>query len=294
MSNNYLLYNSGYETIYPNYNFFWNGQMSVLSTRSALMEYILSLLKNSNKKVSFILSSCDGLQSVHEYHENINKLDHTSVTIVGALCTRHIQYPNVLYIPLDEETFSKGLSSMLNKIPSTPWELKTSKVFWRGGASGYVYPSPRTKVTELLCDYKNADVKLTKWGGWEKSFPIPDKYFGDRCSLDKHFTFKYILIIDGNGIASNHQWVFGSGSVPIMVTHPENNWWFKKYLKPMVNYVPIDYYNLNELTEKIEWLVANDEEAKKIMMNAMALSQTLFSHEGHCEYLKEEIQQLLS
>ena len=62
----------------------------------------------------------------------------------------------------------------------------------------------------------------------------------------------------------------------------------------MVNYVPIDYYNLNELTEKIEWLVANDEEAKKIMMNAMALSETLFSHEGHCEYLKEEIQQLLN
>ena len=61
----------------------------------------------------------------------------------------------------------------------------------------------------------------------------------------------------------------------------------------MVNYVPIDYYNFNELTEKIEWLVANDEEAKKIMMNAMVLSETLFSHQGQCEYLKQEIQQLL-
>ena len=55
--------------------------MSVLSTRSALIEYILSLLKNSNKKVSFILTSCDGLQSVAEYHENIRKLDHTRITI---------------------------------------------------------------------------------------------------------------------------------------------------------------------------------------------------------------------
>jgi spore maturation protein CgeB len=99
---------------------------------------------------------------------------------------------------------------------------------------------------------------------------------------------KYILVLDGNCIASSHQWVFASGSVPIMVTHPDNNYWFKKYLKPGVHYVSVKY-DLSDLREKIEWLVNNDAEAKQIANNAMEFAKTVLSSEFQHGHLVKEI-----
>ena len=164
-------------------------------------------------------------------------------------------------------------------------------MFWRGGASGG-YPSPRTRTVAHLIENKNADVKLV-FGDWNKNMPILDAHFvHERSNLEDHLKFKYILIIDENYIASNHQWVFGSGSVPLMITSPENNWWFKNDLQPMVNYVPINY-DLSDLNEKIDWLIANDKEAFRIMENALKLAQDKFSHEGQCAYLKSQISAIL-
>ena len=96
------------------------------------------------------------------------------------------------------------------------------------------------------------------------------------------------MIIDGAVIASNHQWVFGSGSVPLMVTHPRNRFWFMDHLKPMVNYVPIKY-DLSDLKEKLDWLIANDDAAQKIMVEAMELAKTVFSSEYQKQYIRESI-----
>lgn len=280
--------------VYPNKNKyvdFWNGPYSIMNTNGSISKYILNVLNDINKDISFIISRNDGILSDYGYNDILNKLNKNSLQIVGTLCTRYINYPNILYIPLDDETFTNGLTHILNDIPNIEWENKISKVFWRGGSSGG-YPSQRTKTVELLYNYSNADVKLIYWE-WNLGMSIPNEYFGDRCNLETHFKHKYILIIDGNCIASNHQWVFGSGSVPIMITHSENNWWFKKYLVPMENYVPVNY-DLSDLQEKIDWLIENDDEAKKIMMNAMELSKTLFSHQGQSNYIKEEIYNLIN
>jgi spore maturation protein CgeB len=73
-----------------------------------------------------------------------------------------------------------------------------------------------------------------------------------------------------------------------MVTHPDNDYWFKRYLKPMVHYVPIQY-DLSDLAEKITWLVEHDDEAKKIADNAMAFSKLFFSPEFQRNHLIAEI-----
>jgi len=104
--------------------------------------------------------------------------------------------------------------------------------------------------------------------------------------------YKYIFIIDGNCIASAHQWVFGSGSVPIMITHPDNEYWFKDHLIPMINYVPIRY-DLSDLTEKLEWLVSHDEEAKKIADAAYELSNTIFTPEYQKTYVDFAIDKIV-
>jgi hypothetical protein len=111
-------------------------------------------------------------------------------------------------------------------------------------------------------------------------------------AIEQHFAYKYILIVDGNVIASSHQWVFGSGSVPIMVTHPGNGYWFQKYLEPMKNYVPVSY-DLSDLDEKIEWLVAHDVEAREIADNALRLARTVLSSEFQKKYIDDEVQRIV-
>jgi hypothetical protein len=199
----------------------------------------------------------------------------------------------LLLLPFDDDTFRLGLHKILSNIPLPKWEQRKNIVFWRGGCSGYDRPSLRMKVTNILYGNKFADVRITKWGNWERGQPIPKEQFGDRCGLDKHVLHKYILIIDGNCIASSHQWVFGSGSVPIMITHPSNNYWFKKYIKPMINYVPIEY-DLSDLEDKIKWLVDNDDKAKEIATNALKLSNEIFSPEFQRKYIDEELLRISS
>ena len=140
-------------------------------------------------------------------------------------------------------------------------------------------PSIRMKVVEALYTNKNANIKFTH-GGWPiNDNIIPSEHFKNRMTIQEQVYYKYILIIDGNCIASNHQWVFGTGSVPVMITHPDNKYWFKPYLKPMINYIPIEY-DLSNLDEK---LVTHDD-AKNIAKNAIEMSNHIFTSEFQQSY----------
>jgi spore maturation protein CgeB len=77
-----------------------------------------------------------------------------------------------------------------------------------------------------------------------------------------------------------------------MVTHPDNNYWFKKYLKPMVHYVPVEY-DLSDLKEKIEWLRCNDDKAKQIAKNATEFAIIVLSPHFQRGYLREEVMKLI-
>ena len=288
----------------PNGHYWW-GMYSAVYVNGHIETFILEKLNSLNFNINFIIFNRDGIISDSEYEKttkwyiskesDLNKFisdnfktKHKELT--GLLSTRYIDSNKYLLLPLDDSIFKFGLKEVLSNIKRTEWENKLPIAIWRGTTTAG-FPSIRTKVVKFLYDYNNVDVKFVD-SNWNITMNIPKKYFGDRCDLNKQFEYKYIFIIDGAMIASNHNWVFGSGSVPLMITHPENNYWFKKYLIPMKNYVPIAY-DLSDLKEKIEWLVENDNAAKKIMEGAMELSETLFTHEGQASYLTEEINRLL-
>ena len=117
------------------------------------------------------------------------------------------------------------------------------------------------------------------------------RMFDEDRHIDYQVTFKYILILDGACIASAHQWVFASGSVPIILSHPENNFWFKKYLKPGVHYVPVKY-DMSDMEQTIEWLREHDDEAKQIAENARKFALEILSAEFQRGYLFEEVTRL--
>ena len=297
-----------------NLHTYWDGGYSRCLVNGSIEAYVKESIQKQNLNVSAIFSMSDGFVDKTEFnkmqkelgrplHANTSESDFTNLelaanqttqAIVCMLCSRSFNRPNALLLPLDDATFQYGLQRVLATIEKPNWEERYSIAFWRGGSSGLDRPeSLRMKVTKAL--YKNplTDVKITKWGNWENEKDIPEEHFGDRCGLDKHFRYKYILIVDGNLIASNHQWVFGSGAVPIMITHPNNNWWFKNLLKPMENYVPISY-DLSDLEEKIQWLVDNDGKAKQIAEHAVKFSEEVFNPKFQQNYIDNELARISS
>jgi hypothetical protein len=210
-------------------------------------------------------------------------------TVVGCLCRRDVASPDhYVCIPHDDAIFRSGLVSVLSPFPWVAWEDRKSVAFWRGGASGFDRPSLRVRVAQCLADHPNADVRITPWGGWENGQEISPALFAPRCDPSVYFGFKYLLIVDGNCIASNHQWTFGTGAVPLMITHPENVYWFQRFLIPRVNYIPIRY-DLSDLRETLDWLVSHDADAKRIAENAVALAETIFSPSFQQSYIDEAL-----
>jgi len=300
----------------PTLNAFWDGGYSKCIRGGFINQFIEKCIQKYYKSISSVFIFSDGIVCNEQYNDLINQYGKQTdairsstyyleilssispdiIPIMCMLCSRNFFQKNLLFIPLDDDIFHYGLNNVLNNIPKIDWCHKKSIAFWRGGTSGLDRPSIRVQVVDKLHNNPNTDIKLAEWGNWgncgnEKN--IPEDYFGDRCGLDKHFQYKYIFIIDGNMIASNHQWVFGSGSVPIMITHPDNNYWFKKYLKEMYHYVPVKY-DLSDLEEKINWLINNDDKAEQIAKNALHLSNTIFTSTFQKLYLENEINKIVT
>jgi hypothetical protein len=255
---------------------YWDGALSKCRRGGPIETFA----KQTFPGISILQS--DGLGALGS--ANTPEHEYPDAPYVGALCSR-IQRENLVLLPLDDDAFERGVLADA-QLPS--WWSRRPTLFWRGGASGYETPSIREMVVRHLHGNPYADVKLTHWGGWENGKGISEEHFSYRCSLEHHFQYKYIPIIDGNCIASNHQWVFGSGAVPLMITHPDNDYWFKEYLIPMVNYVPIQY-DLTDLDERLEWLVSHDAEARQIAMAAKHLADTVFSPEFQREHLTSRL-----
>lgn len=282
----------------------WNGLYSRCIRGGAITHFVGELARERGLTAIFPIS--DGIMGDDEYDRMVSSLGcekngnaparwwtmfeaaalSGTRPVICTLCTRQLNKQNVLLLPLDDSTFQRGLPVFTG--PS--WKDRIPKVVWRGGSSGFDRPSIRAQVVNKLFEHHISDVCFNP-GGWpENDAALPINHFGKKIRAQEQCHFKYILIIDGACIASNHQWVFGSGSVPVMVTHPDNEYWFRKYLIPMVNYVPINY-DLSDLIEKIEWLVAHDNEAHSIAMAAKELSSRIFTPSFQQEYIRNEIAQ---
>lgn len=277
------------------WNLYWYGHLSACRAHGAIETY---LHEQSGDASTVFIHDSDGLIGSNEFDRAIEEtVAHTvegTNPITATLCCQRLapaQRNRILLTPLDDDTFQYGLKHVLSQYPRPTWEDRKPIAFWRGVGSGHETPSTRKRVVDVLIDHPNSDVRFARWDGCERT-GFPSHYFTNRCGIETHMHYKYILIVDGNCIASSLQWVFGSGSVPILITHPDNDYWFKSYLQPMVHYVPVEW-DLRDLQSRVDWLVEHDAEAKTIADNAQILSETLFTPEFQKEYLQKELKRLV-
>ncbi len=284
----------------------WNGKFSKCQRGGEIQQF----LKAHGKSVLCIMPKCDGFVrdpiDLVPDRTGINKLNFTVTTdsrhkeleeflkqgrpvLFALLCTRAYSDPRILYVPFDDEIFSKGLKQVLAPYTRLPWNERKSVAFWRGGCSGH--PFIRGDVVKALLGNSHADVKFIRRWHWNHNLPAEAFDEGGEASPTQYMRHKYILILDGGVIASSHMWVFGSGAVPILVSHPDNRYWFHQWLIPGVNCISVGY-DMDVLVRVISWLTNHDEEAKRIADAAQALADRIFSAEFQQAYLKSELERL--
>lgn len=88
-----------------------------------------------------------------------------------------------------------------------------------------------------------------------------------RLTINQQLTYKFILCLEGNDVASNLKWVMSSNSIAVMTKPKFETWFMEGLLKPDFHYVQIkdDY---SDLEERLNYYITHTQKAMDIIHNA--------------------------
>ena len=144
------------------------------------------------------------------------------------------------YIPRDEIAFKD----------------KKSVAVWRGGS----HNPTRRELIRLYRDHPLCDV----------GFSNVDPGHSDHGSFLhplQQMTFKYIISIEGNDVATNLKWIMASNSLCLMPAPVFETWFMEGRLQAGTHYVRLAP-DLNDLEDKLLYYERHPDEARAIIRNA--------------------------
>ena len=160
------------------------------------------------------------------------------------------------------------------------WKDKQNKVVWRGATTGigaprlqqpihnYKWPVRRGCLpsrTELIRRYgKIYNVGFSKLT--EKTHPSWKPFKKKRMTMEEQLTYKYIISLEGNDVASGLKWQLFSNSVVIMPVACRVSWAMEDKLVPYKHYVPVDS-SMSNLKAVLDWCGENDDVCCEIARN---------------------------
>lgn len=96
-----------------------------------------------------------------------------------------------------------------------------------------------------------------------------------KMSIADHFAYQFIMVIEGNDVSSNLQWVMASNCVPVMARPKVEHWLMHSRLKPGVHYIEVAD-DFSDLEEKLAYYIAHPEEAETIARESQRWAQQFF------------------
>ena len=94
-------------------------------------------------------------------------------------------------------------------------------------------------------------------------------------SLKKQLSFKYLLSLEGNDVASGLKWMLYSSSVVFMPPPTVASWAMEDKLIPFYHYIPLAP-DLSDLKDLIQWARDNDETCQLISRHATRFMEDLW------------------
>lgn len=127
------------------------------------------------------------------------------------------------------------------------WEEKQSRILFRGDTTNKPH---RQKFIDM----------------W-KNHPMCDIASGGGMPIYDHLSYRYIMSLEGNDVASNLKWVMSSNSVAAMPRPKFETWYMEGKLIPNYHYIEIadDYH---DLIDRIQYYEQHPEEVKEIIEHA--------------------------
>ena len=168
------------------------------------------------------------------------------------------------------------------------WEDKHSSLIWRGGVTGLTtkndylevpYPKGGPRIhavsTYFNKDVSTVDVAFTEShpsvsreskNGWN----VTNLVRGTHTSMEDQLKYKYMLVLEGNDVATGLKWQLASNSVVFMAKPTTVSFMMEDLLIPFVHCIPVkdDY---SDLIQMVHW--ARDNDAKCVWISEQA---TLF------------------
>lgn len=137
-----------------------------------------------------------------------------------------------------------------------PFEKKQDKIIFRGAVDG---KARRIDFVKKYYGHPMCDV-----GDVEYHNDIPHV---NPLTLHEHLTYKFIISLEGNDVASNLKWVMSSNSIAVMPRPTCETWFMEGTLIPDYHYIEIkpDY---SDLIEKTNYYIAHPDEAQDIINHA--------------------------
>ena len=88
-----------------------------------------------------------------------------------------------------------------------------------------------------------------------------------RLTINQQLTYKFILCLEGNDVASNLKWVMSSNSIAVMTKPKFETWFMEGLLKPDFHYIQIkdDY---SDLEDRLNNYITHTQKAMDIIYNA--------------------------
>jgi hypothetical protein len=140
-----------------------------------------------------------------------------------------------------------------------PFAAKDDRAIFRG----HIIDKPH-RIRFMECYYGHPRVSA---GIISPTPQFPTEWVEKPITLWDHLTYKYILAIEGNDVASNLKWIMSSNSLAVMPRPTYETWFMEGTLQPGVHYVEIapDYSNL---IDKMDYYTAHPTEAEAIITAA--------------------------
>ena len=158
------------------------------------------------------------------------------------------------------------------------WSEKKNAVVWRGATTG-----KNQRVDFVKKYYHNFDIAFSS----VKQKPDLSSFQKNKMSIKAQLTYKFIVSLEGNELASNLKWILFSNSVPIMPSPTWCSWVMEDKLVPYKHYLPLND-GLDNLEELMKWAYEHDDECKQIALNGRKYISQFFDEKNEL-LIKEEL-----
>lgn len=186
-----------------------------------------------------------------------------------------------------------------------PWEEKRNMAIFRGQLTGSTEGYNKTldpltncqnlRRCKLVLDAHNSSFVDAKLTTTRRRLPaqLPNgvQLLGPTITIREMMSYKAIVMLEGNDVASGLKWALLSQSVVLMPPPKHTSWAMEELLEPWVHYIPLKE-DASDIEDQMKWITEHDAAARLISQRGTLWMQDLVFHPNAAReerMIKEEL-----